>query len=140
MLRATPDADRVVTYSSYEKTRIRELQRALPALAEDLGKLERKLIDLLPVVRDCVYHPAFDGGFSLKAILNPLVPELSYSDLVIVDGRVASVEIARLLFVADKIPQHERDRVREELLDYCERDTWALVRLLEVLQGLARGK
>ena len=34
-----------------------------------------------------------------KAILNPLVPELTYKDLVIVDGRVASVEIARLLFL-----------------------------------------
>jgi hypothetical protein len=57
---------------------------------------------------------------------------------VIVDGRVASVEIARLLFVADKIPKHERDRVRQELLDYCQRDTWAMVRLVETLHELAR--
>jgi hypothetical protein len=41
------------------------------------------------------------------------------------------------LFVADKIPRHERDRVRQELLDYCERDTWATVRLLEELRKLA---
>jgi len=54
---------------------------------------------------------------------------------VIVDGRVASVEIARLLFVAGKIPRHEHDRVRKDLLDYCERDTWALVELLEKLEG-----
>ena len=27
------------------------------------------------------------------------------------------VEIARLLFVVDKIPKHERDRVRRDLLD-----------------------
>lgn len=139
MLRATANADRIATYSSYEKTRIRELQRALPHLAEELGKLESKLIDLLPVVRDCVYHPAFNGSFSLKAILTPLVPELTYNDLVIVDGRIASVEIARLLFVADRIPKDERDRVRGELLDYCERDTWAMVRLVEVLGELARG-
>jgi hypothetical protein len=47
------------------------------------------------------------------------------------------VEIARLLFVADKIPRHERDRVRQDLLNYCERDTWAMVRLLEELRKLA---
>ena len=41
------------------------------------------------------HHPDFRGSFSLKDILTPLVPELTYSDLVIVDGRVASVEIAR---------------------------------------------
>jgi hypothetical protein len=62
---------------------------------------------------------------------------LSYSDLVIVDGRVASVEIARLLFHAHKIPPAERDRVRQDLLDYCERDTWATVRLLARLRELA---
>jgi len=55
-----------------------------------------------------------------------------------VDGRVASVEIARLLFVADKIPKQERDRVRQDLLDYCQRDTWAMVKLVEALGKLVR--
>ena len=136
MVRATARAERVVTYTAFEKTRIRELQRAVPDLAAELAALEAKLIDLFPVVRNCVYHPDFRGSFSLKAILTPLVPELTYSDLVIVDGRVASVEIARLLFVADKIPRQERDRVRQELLDYCERDTWAMVKLVEKLRSL----
>ena len=139
MVKATANADRVVTYTAFEKTRIRELQAAVPALADELARLEAKLIDLHPVVRNHVYHPAFRGSFSLKYILTPLVPELTYSDLVIVDGRVASVEIARLLFVADRIPRHERNRVRQDLLDYCHRDTWAMVRLLDALQELARG-
>ena len=136
MVRATAHADRVVMYTSFERTRIREMQQAVPHLADELAALEAKLLDLHPVVRDCVYHPAFRGSFSLKYVLNPLVPELTYNDLVIVDGRVASVEIARLLFVADKIPKHERDRVRQDLLNYCERDTWAMVRLLEELRKL----
>jgi hypothetical protein len=137
MVRATAGADRVVTYTAFEKTRIRELQRAVPDLARELKALEDKLIDLHPVVKNCVYHPDFRGSFSLKYILTPLVPDLTYDDLVIVDGRVASVEIARLLFVADRIPRHERDRVRQDLLAYCERDTWAMVRLLERLRELA---
>jgi hypothetical protein len=83
-----------------------------------------------------VYHPGFNGSYSLKEILTPLVPELTYDDLVIVDGRIASVEIARLLFVAGKIPRHEHDRVRRDLLNYCERDTWAMVKLLEKLEEL----
>ena len=62
---------------------------------------------------------------------------MSYNDLVIVDGLVASVEIARLLFVAGKIPEQERERIRQDLLDYCERDTWAMVKLLEALRVLA---
>jgi predicted RecB family nuclease len=137
MVRATAHADRVVTYTAFEKTRIRELQRAVPDLADDLAALEAKLLDLHPVMKNCVYHPDFRGSFSLKYILTPLVPELTYDDLVIVDGRVASVEIARLLFVADKIPRQERDRVRQDLLNYCERDTWAMVKLVERLRELA---
>src|SRR5262249_10356070 len=105
----------------------------------ELAELEGKLIDLHPVVRNNVYHPGFRGSFSLKYILTPLVPELTYSDLVIIDGLVASVEIARLLFVADKIPAHDRDRLREDLLSSCERDTWAMVRLVETLEKLAKG-
>jgi len=109
----------------------------VPELKPELEALEHKLVDLLPIVRDNVYHPDFLGSFSLKYVLTPLVPELTYSDLVIVDGLVASVEIARLLFVAGKIPQEEHDRVRQDLLNYCERDTWAMVKVLEKLRELA---
>jgi len=137
MLAATAGAKRIVTYSAYEQTRIRELQAIVPELAGPLDELLDKLIDLLPVVRNNVYHPDFRGSFSLKYVLTPLVPELSYSDLVIVDGRVASVEIARLLFVAHKIPPQERDRLRRDLLAYCQRDTWATVRLLARLRELS---
>jgi hypothetical protein len=137
MVEATQRADRVATYTSFEKTRIRGLQQAVPELKPELEALEQKLIDLHPVIRDYVYHPDFRGSFSLKYVLTPLVPDLTYNDLVIVDGLVASVEIARLLFVADKIAPEERDRVRQDLLDYCERDTWAMVKLLERLKELA---
>lgn len=136
MIAATAGARLIVTYSAYEKTRIKELQGLVPNLAEPLEELLGKLMDLLPVVRNCVYHPDFRGSFSLKYVLTPLVPKLTYSDLVIVDGLLASVEIARLLFVAHKIPLSERDRLRQDLLAYCERDTWATVCLLRRLREL----
>jgi hypothetical protein len=136
MVDATANADRVVMYTSFEKTRIRSLQQTVPSLRPELEALEAKLIDLHPVIRDHVYHPDFQGSFSIKYVLTPLVPDLTYNDLVIVNGLVASVEIARLLFVAQRIPIEERDRVRRDLLNYCERDTWAMVRLLEELRRL----
>jgi len=140
MIAATAGADKVVMYTPFEKTRIRGLQQSVPELKSELEELEQKLIDLHPLIRDYIYHPDFHGSFSLKYVLTPLVPELSYNDLVIVDGMVASVEIARLLFVAQKILPEERDRVRKDLLDYCERDTWAMVRLLKRVRELAAGR
>lgn len=139
LIDVTRQAKRVVTYSAFEKTQIRALQRSVPQLAEPLHDLEQKLIDLLPVIRENVYHPAFMGSFSIKYVLNPLVPELTYNDLVIVNGLVASVQIARLLFVANRIVPEERPRIRQDLLAYCERDTWAMVRLLQRLRELADG-
>ncbi|MGQ0703588.1 MAG: DUF2779 domain-containing protein [Gemmatimonadales bacterium] len=136
MLEATARARTVVTYSSYEKGRIRDLQKLLPDLAPALEELIEKFVDLLQIVRNTVYHPEFGGKFGLKHVITPLVPEVSYSDLVIVDGRVASVEIARLLFVAHRIPAAERERVRNDLLEYCKRDTWATVRLVGRLREL----
>ena len=112
MLEATAGARRIVTYSAYEKTCITELKTLVPELAGPIDELLSKLVDLLPVIRNNVYHPDFKGSFSLKYVLTPLVPDLSYNDLVIVDGRLASVEIARLLFLAHKIPEAERDRLR----------------------------
>ncbi len=135
MLEATRDAERIVMYTPFEKSRINELAQQVPAYADELHTLAGKLVDLHPIIRDHVYHPDFRGSFSLKAILQPLVPDLSYSDLAVVDGQVASVEIARLLFVAQVV--EDRDRVRRDLLAYCERDTWALVRLVERLRELA---
>jgi hypothetical protein len=135
MLEATRSAERIVMYSSFERTRIRELAEWLPHLAGDLQALEGKLVDLLPAIQQNVYHPQFHGSFSIKKVLNPLCPDLTYNDLAIVDGMVASVEIARLLFVAHKVK--DRDKTRADLLAYCERDTWAMVRLLERLRELA---
>ena len=137
MIEATADAERVVHYSSFEKTRIRSLQKSVPDLESELKELESKLIDLLPVVRNNVYHPDFQGSFSLKFVLPALVPELTYDDLVIVDGMVASVEIARLLFVAGKLSPEQHEKTRHDLLEYCKRDTWATVMVLERLRGLA---
>jgi hypothetical protein len=137
LLEATAGAERIVMYSSFERTRIRELAGWLPHLADDLLALEHKLVDLLPVIQHHVYHPRFAGSFSIKQVLNPMVPDLTYDDLAIVDGQVASVEIARLLFVAHKV--RDRDQLRRDLLAYCERDTWAMVRLLDRLRELAGG-
>src|SRR5438876_1194923 len=74
--------------------------------------------------------------FSIKKTLPALVPGLSYSDLKVRDGEVATVELQRLMFRGAEMPAGERAALREALLRYCERDTWAMVKLLEKLRSL----
>jgi len=52
------------------------------------------------------------------------------------DGEMATVELQRLMFQGAETPAGERAELREALLRYCERDTWAMVKLLEKLRGL----
>ncbi len=47
------------------------------------------------------------------------------------------MKIARLLFVAGKIRPDQIERTRQDLLDYCKRDTEAMVELLKSLRKLA---
>lgn len=140
LLAACEGARAIVAYNArFEGDRIRELAAALPRLAARLEALAARLLDLLPVVRNHVYHPDFGGSFSLKRVLPALVPELDYRGLAIAEGETASLELGRLLFHGDEMEPEERARLRADLLAYCHQDTWGLVRLLERLRGLAGG-
>lgn len=137
LVEACAGAERIVTYTSFERGCIEDLQESVPDLAGPLREIEAKLIDLPPVIRKNVYHPGFKGSFSIKNVLNPLVPELAYDDLAIDNGKAASVEIAHLLFGADDMPPEKRQQLRHDLLEYCKRDTWAMVMLVNRLRELA---
>ena len=134
---ACAGARRIVAYyASFERECIRQLAEAVPRLAPELERIERRLVDLLPLVRNHVYHPDFGGSFSIKRTLPALVPGLSYTDLEIREGETATLELMRLLFADDELQAGERVDLRAALLRYCERDTWAMVRMLEQLRGL----
>src|SRR5437899_1853987 len=137
LVAACAGARRIVAYyASFERECVRQLAAAVPRLAPELERIERRLVDLLPLIRNYVYHPDFGGSFSIKRTLPALVPGLSYADLKIREGETATLELMRLLFTSDELPPGERADLREALLRYCERDTWAMVRMLEQLRGL----
>lgn len=128
----------VVAYNaSFEKGRILHLAEHVPAQRKSLRDVVDRLVDLLPIVRDHVYHPGFGGSFSLKTVTPALVPELAYDDLAIAEGDMASIVLEGLLLRGDAIPAAERKTLRTQLLAYCERDTLATVRVYERLLGLA---
>ena len=125
----------VAYYASFERDCIRQLAEAVPRLAKELQRIEKKLVDLLPLVRNHVYHPEFGGSFSIKRTLPALVPGLSYADLKIGDGETATLELMHLMF-SEELSPVERVELREALLRYCERDTWAMVKMLAKLRTL----
>ena len=138
LVAACAEAHAIVAYnSSFERSCVRQLAAAAPGLARELGLIELKLVDLLPVVRNHVYHPQFAGSFSLKSVIPALVPEVTYDDLEIRDGAAATLALWRLVFEPEGQSPRERAAKRRALLAYCERDSWATVKLLERLRVLA---
>ena len=125
----------VCTYSGYERQVLRALSAALPERAEALGAIEAQLLDLLPVVRNGYYHPAFRGSFSIKNVLPVLAPTMGYDDLVIGDGQTAAVRYALAL---ESVDPRARQDTFDALGAYCARDTLALVKLRAALATLGR--
>jgi hypothetical protein len=139
LVEACAGARTILAYNAgFEKACLRGLGAALgPKPARAMREIETRIEDLLPAVRDHVYHPDFGGSFSLKSVLPVLVPELSYEGLEVADGSIATRELGRLLLHGEALDEAEKAHLREALLRYCELDTWGTVRLLERLHELA---
>ena len=131
LLEDTPSTGSIVVYSGYEERVLRQLVAEFPEYETQLLALTERLVDLLQIVRDTYYHPAFHGSFSIKSVAPVLAPELSYDDLDVADGLAASAAYQRLL-TAD-VPDTEAGKIRKSLLTYCARDTEAMVRVYEAL-------
>jgi predicted RecB family nuclease len=122
----------VVYNQQFESQRLSELAGRLPEFAGRIKKIQRCLWDLLPVVRNHVYHPKFAGSYSIKNVLPALVPEMTYKGMAVADGQQAGVAWESL--VRGILDQVERDKIKKALLEYCGQDTLAMVRVMETLR------
>ena len=125
----------IIVYSSFERTRITALLAAFPDLAMPLEAILSRLVDLHSLIANHIYHPDFKGSFSIKKVLPALVPDLSYEDLAIRDGEGAITQFARM--ARGEIAENDIEATRRQLMDYCERDTLAMVRVHEALARMA---
>jgi predicted RecB family nuclease len=130
------DGGSIVVYSQqFESQRLSELASWLPKFSGRINEIQSRLWDLLPVVRNHVYHPAFGGSYSLKSVLPALVPEMTYEGMGVADGQAAGLAWESL--VSGDCSEAQRQRKREALLDYCGQDTLGMVRLVEKLQRVS---
>ncbi len=121
----------IVWNQGFEMNRLREIARDFPKYASRIEPLLDRFADLMvPFRRKHLYTPVMNGSYSLKAVLPALVPELSYGDLEIQEGGMASEVYLSLYFDTDIESISEK---RENLLRYCGMDTLSMARILETL-------
>lgn len=72
---ALGESGHIIVYNqTFESLRLKELAASLPEFAERIASIQRRLWDLLPIIRNHVYHPKFAGSYSIKNVLPALVP------------------------------------------------------------------
>jgi uncharacterized protein DUF2779 len=128
----------ICVYSSYERSVLEQLADTLPHWQPELKRIIARLWDLYEIIKDHYYHPRFVGSYKIKDVLPAVVPSLGYGDLIIKEGGQATSEYYRMVFVeTDWI---ERAKIQEALLQYCKRDTLAMVELRRALKDKAKMK
>ena len=126
----------IFVYSSFESTRIKDLAKRLPRLAKALLAIHARLVDLHPVVKAHYYHPDQQGSWSIKYVLPTIAPDLNYDTLDgVKDGTMAMLAYREA--IDPDTPAPRKLKIERELLDYCCRDTIAMLRLWQHLTGRA---
>jgi hypothetical protein len=121
----------IFIYTSYEKGVLRQLIDDFPQFADQLDGIISRFKDLYDIIRQHYYNPEFHGSYSLKSVLPALVPEMSYSNLTIQEGSIASMEYLKML--DPNIESNEKNIIENNLLKYCEHDTLGMVKIREEL-------
>lgn len=135
LLKTTDVRGDVMVYNkTFEVTRLKEIARDFPDYSTDIEKLIARIKDLMvPFQKKYYYAPEMKGSYSIKAVLPSLVPELSYDNLEINEGGLASIAYESLQTETDLMFIAE---MKQQLLEYCKLDTLAMVRILEKLNNL----
>jgi predicted RecB family nuclease len=128
----------IIVYSGFESQRLSELALCLPEFGDRIEQIQNRLWDLLPVIRNHVYHPAFAGSYSIKNVLPALVSGMTYEGMEVADGTEAGLAWESL--IRGGLDRGEQDKIRSALLEYCGQDTMAMVRLMEKLKLQAGGE
>ncbi len=126
------EGDILVYNQAFETSILKNLARLFPEYKQEMAQVLSRIKDLmLPFKNRWYYHPEMKGSFSIKGVLPALVPELSYEELGIGSGSIAMSSFEQLQSETDIFKIAE---IRQHLLDYCKMDTFAMVKILEVLE------
>ena len=125
----------LVWYQNFEKGCNDLLSSRQREYSEFLKDVNKRIKDLMiPFSKGWFVDKEFKGSASIKNVLPVLVDELSYHHLDINEGLTAQ-RIWLETFVLDK-NQDKKAKITKDLLEYCKLDTFAMVKILEVLQKL----
>ena len=122
---------------TFEKSVIKRLANIYPDLANHLMNIHDHMKDLMvPFYQMDYYNAKMAGSYSIKYVLPALFPDdpkLDYHNLEDVHN---GSEAMNAYFRMQDLNREELEKLRNNLLKYCELDTYAMVRILEKLNDI----
>ncbi len=126
------DKGTVFEWHSFEEDRNEEIGEMVPKYRDFMADLNRRIVDMKLIFKKAYMDYRFKGRVSIKAVIPVLAPALSYTDLEIQAGGDASGALVELVFGDGK----NKETIKKQLLEYCGRDSYAMVVLWEFLKGI----
>lgn len=124
-----------VWHENFEKGRNTELGELFSDYADFMQSVNDRIIDLkLPFSNGWYLDMDFLGSASIKKVLPVLIKDLSYGNLAIHEGNAASRIWMKTILEGEN--QDEKDKVMNDLIEYCKLDTLAMVRIYQHLEGV----
>ncbi len=125
----------IVWNEGFERSCNKMLGTLAPEFKSFYEDINERIVDLMiPFSKIWYVHKDFGGSASIKSILPVLVPELSYKELDVQEGKAAQ----RLWMEAVLYGKHDgkKDKILKDLEEYCKLDTLAMVEIYKQLLSI----
>lgn len=121
-------------YAQFESARISELAEFSPEQQAPLIKLNARMVDPLPLIREFVYDEQFHGSFSLKDVGPALLgTTFSYQGMLVNDGSAAQRAFEEI--INNNTSASRKGELMNASLEYCRKDTLVMVELYKWLMA-----
>jgi hypothetical protein len=117
----------------FERSKLNMLSLLYPQYEERINAVIERLIDLaIPFQKRWVYDNSLSCSYSIKSVLPFVMPDLSYDNLAVKEGQTASLLFQLMMGE----PRKDWTKERNDLLEYCCLDTFAMVVIYRYLNTL----
>lgn len=130
----------VIVYNDrFEKTRLKEMAELFPEYKDHLLNIRDNIIDLWkPFDSQDYYVKEMSGRSSIKVVLPALFPNdpsLDYHNLEMVHR---GDEASNAYLSLKSLSKEEQEKLRYNMLKYCELDTFAMIKIYEKLKEVVK--
>lgn len=134
-----PKGSVIVWNAAFESQCNNEMGKRLPEHKEFLADVNSRIYDLMEIFKQGYYvHKDFCNSHSIKNVLPIIVPSLSYSNLNIKEGATASKTWKK--FIDPQMSSAEKEKIKKDMLVYCQLDSLAMVEIYKFLKDLDASK